>query len=353
MKNKILLFAMSVILVVSLAVLGCAAPGPTPEKPVEISMMHYMPATHNVQTNMFEPWTKMLEENTGGRVKVTTYPAAALAKPADFYDATIAGIVDIAQSYSGYTPGRFPVSDVCGLPFLGANSAKAASLAFMDMYNKFPEMSDEWKEVKVLFFVTHPPMQLFTTEVPVRTFDDLKGLKIKISGRPAPYLEALGATPISMASPEVYDALDKGVIDGCIYPWTEVYGAWKLDELCKYYTALNFYTMPWVIGMNWAKWDSLPKDIQKEIEKLSGSYGTEMFANAWDAEDIAFYNQLKGDADRELILLSAAEVDRGRQLEKPFYDEWAADATAKGADGQKILDDMIEFSETYSAKYPK
>lgn len=111
--------------------------------------------------------------------------------------------------------------------------------------------------------------------------------------------------------------------------------------------------MPWVVGMNWDKWDSLPKDIQKEIEKLSGSYGAEMFANAWDADDIACYNKLGEDPDRERILLSAAEVDRGREIEKPFYDKWVADMAAKGADGRAILDEMMRLSEMYSKKFPK
>jgi len=331
-----------------LAVIGCAAPAPAPapspppappEKPIEISMMHYMPATHFVQTEMYEPWAKMLEENTGGRVKVTIYPAAALAKPPDFFDAMIAGTVDSALHYSGYTPGRFPISDVSGLPFLGVTpSAKAATLAFMDIYNQFPEIQDEWKEVKVLFFLTHSQMQLFTSKVPVRTLDDLKGLKIKISGRPAPYLEALGATPIAMASPEVYDAIDKGVIDGCIYPWTEVYGAWRLDEVCPYHTELNFYTMPWVVGMNWDKWNSLPKDIQDEIEKISGYYGAEMFANAWDAEDEANLKRLKEDPNMEYITLPESELAKAKELVKPFYDEWLADMEKRGIDGQAILD---------------
>jgi len=345
MKIKRLLFCVILMLLASSIGSGYAQ---TTTKPIEISFMHYMPATHIVHINMVLPWVKMIEENTKGKVKFNAVPGALLAKAEDFIYAVSAGTVDMVHGYSGYTPGRFPVSDVSSLPFLGANSTMAASKAFMELWRTVPEIANEWKDIKILWFETHPPMQLHTSKKPVRALSDLKGLKIKIAGKPAPYLKSLEATPIIMASGEVYEALSKGVIDGTIYPWTEMRGGWRLEELSFYHTELNFYTMPFFVAMNWKKWNSLPTDVQAVFEKFSGNFGVELFAKAWDHDVKDALEWVKKMPKHEFISLSRSELEKARDLMKPHYDKWISDISAKGINAKAILDKTIRLSEQYS-----
>lgn len=345
MKTKRLLFC--VVLMVLVCSIGSGY-GQTSKKPIEISFMHYLAPMHIVQTHMILPWVKMVEEASGGKVKFNVYANALLAKPEDFIYAVSAGTIDMVHGYSGYTPGRFPVSDVSSLPFLGANSAVAASKAFMELWRTFPEIANEWKDVKILWFETHPPMQLHTAKKPVRTLSDLRGLKIKIAGKPAPYLKSLDCTPIIMATPEVYEALSKGVIDGTIYPWTEMRGGARLEELSFYHTEINFYTMPFFVAMNWKKWNSLPADVQAVFEKFGGNFGLEMFAKAWDQEAKDALEWVKSKPKHELISFPRSELEKARDLMKPHYDKWIADISAKGINAKGILDKAIGFSEQYS-----
>ncbi|MBW2066863.1 MAG: TRAP transporter substrate-binding protein [Deltaproteobacteria bacterium] len=319
----------------------------TQARELQLTFMHYFPANHFVHTKIVQPWTELLEKESRGQVKFTLYPAAALAKPPDFFDAVVAGSVDIVIGYSGYTPGRFPISDVSGLPFMGYTSDMCASKTFMELWKTVPEIRKEWRAVKILWFGTEPPSQLHTAKQPVRTLKDMKGLKIKIGGRPAPYLKSLGATPIAMASPEVYDALAKGVIDGAIYPWEAIQG-WKLGDLVYYHTVLNFYANPFFVAMNQEKWNSLPTDLHKLFDKYAGDYGTELWAREWDKGNNKALEWLKKDPKHEIITLSDSELERARQLEKPHYDAWKKVAKKKGVDGEAVLKKVRELAWKYA-----
>ncbi|MBW1737760.1 MAG: TRAP transporter substrate-binding protein [Deltaproteobacteria bacterium] len=316
-------------------------------KPIELSFMHYFPPVHFVNTEIVQPWVKMIEEKSGGKLKFHVYPSAALAKPKDFLEAVVSGAVDIVMGYSGFHPGRFPVSEVTGLPFLNYTSTLCASKTYMQLFKTVPEFAKDWQGVKVLWFQTEPPMQLHTSKKPIRRLGDLKGVKIKISGQPAPFLHSLGAAPVVMASPEVYDALSKGVIEGVIYPWEAIKG-WKLDERVLYHTWLNFYANPFYVVMNLDKWKSLPPDMKMLIDKYSGHYGTELAAKVWDKRNNEAYEILKKNPKHEIFTLPKSDMEKARALTKRYYDKWIAKMNKKGIDGKAILEKVRQYVERFS-----
>jgi TRAP-type C4-dicarboxylate transport system substrate-binding protein len=345
MRNKksmlIAVMAMSLIAGLALGVNGVQA------KPIKISFMHYFPATHFVHTEIVEPWTKLMEKESGDKLKFNLYPAAALAKPPDFFDAVVAGSIDIVIGYSGYTPGRFPVGDVFGLPFMGYNSTRSATRTFMELWRDVPEIAKEWRAVKVLWFGSPPPAQLHTTKTPVRTLSDMKGLKIKIAGKPAPFLKVLGATPITMSSPEVYDALSKGVINGVSYPWEAIKG-WNLGDLVFNHTWLNLYAEPFFVVMNWNKWKSLSPEMQKLFQKYGGEYGAELWVKAWAKGNKGALEWLEKDPKHTVITLSRAEQEKAKDLEQPHYDKWLKNMEKKGIDGKALLEKARKTAQMYA-----
>jgi len=316
-------------------------------KPIEIGFMHYFPPVHFVHTEIVQPWVKMMEEKSGGKLKFKVYPSAALAKPNDFLEAVVSGGIDIVMGYSGFHPGRFPVSEVSGLPFLNYTSTLCATKTYMELFKTVPEFAKDWQDVKVLWFQTEPPMQVHTSNKAIRTLGDLKGVKIKISGQPAPYLNSLGATSIVMASPEVYDALSKGVIEGIIYPWEAIKG-WNLDEMVFYHTWLNFYANPFYVVMNMDKWKALPPDVKSLIDQYSGDYGAEFAAKVWDKGNNEVYQMLKKDPKHEIITLPKSDTEKATELMKPHYDEWIAKMKKKGIDGKPILEKARQYAERFS-----
>ena len=124
------------------------------DAPIQIKLASFQPSTSKTYEE-FVKWSKLIEEETGGKVKFVLYPGATLAKPQDTYDATVSGIADIGWTLSGYTRGRFLLSEVVVLP-LGFKGAEHASRVMCDLYDKFPEIRAEYKDVHLLWLSPAP-----------------------------------------------------------------------------------------------------------------------------------------------------------------------------------------------------
>ena len=185
----------------------------------ELSLSLIIPPKHLRYINVLEPWVKMVEEKTGGKVKMTVYFAAAMAPPPQTFESVISGVVDIAEGIVYATPGQFPLTETVMLPEMGLNSSAASSKALWAAYQAIPEVRKEWDGVKMLWMHTTPGVKLITRDKPVHTLADLKGLKIRVSGATAVKMgQALGFTPVSMPMGDLYLGLEKGVIDGVALP---------------------------------------------------------------------------------------------------------------------------------------
>lgn len=313
-------------------------------KPIELKLSHFLSPMHNTHTDVFVPFAKELEERTKGRVKVTIFPGEALGKAKDHYDMAMQGIVDMAYFTPGLTAGRFPLTTVVELP-IGIASAKAGSLITWELYNKY--LKAEYPGVKVLTFFTHGPGHIHMTKKPVRTLEDMKGLRIRSPGpTQTALLRELGASPLTMPIPDVYDALQKGMADGAVLAFSAIKD-FKFYELIRYHTVSRLYVMPMGVAINLKVWAGLPPDIQKTMEDLCGSRMAETAGVSYDK-----YDQLGIEAAEkvkaEIISLSPEEKKRWSDRFKTFNDKWIADTEAKGLPGRKVFEDVRSLVEKYS-----
>lgn len=98
------------------------------DKPIELKFSSWVGIAHGHHTGVMVPWAKMIEEKSGGRLKVTIYPGSTLGKAADHVDLVTGGIADMGFASPGMTPGRFPLISVAELPLL-FKSGKGGSMA--------------------------------------------------------------------------------------------------------------------------------------------------------------------------------------------------------------------------------
>ena len=186
------------------------------------------------------------------------------------------------------------------------------------------------------------PFQVHTTRKPVKTLEDLAGMKLRSGGgQVAAVVKQLGAIPVTMAAPESYNALERGVVDGTVFPWEAIFG-FKLYEVIKYHTVVNLNVATFFITMNLKKYESLSPDLKKVIDDLSGVWGAEFTGAAWDKgeeEGIAAAKQ----AGATTYTLPPAELQRWSQKVKPAEDEWIASMEAKGLPGRQVLADLREL----------
>ncbi len=321
----------------------CIFPIQSEAKPITLTYSNFFPPTH-VQSKLAADWCKEVEKRTNGQVKVQYFPGQTLTKAKQNYDGVVQGMSDIGFCLFGYTRGRFPVMEVVDLP-LGYPSGVVATKVANDVYNKFnPE---ELKDVEVMYLHAHGPGLLFTSKKPVKSMEDLKGMKIRSHGTSAKVVKALGGTPVAMPMPELYQALQKGVVEGGLYPF-ETNKGWKMAEVVDYCT-LDLpisYTTTFYVIMNKDKWASLPEDVKATIKQINKEWVAK-HAKAWDesdAEGKAFFLEKGG----KIIPLSPEEGEKWKTAVIPVIGEYAEKVQKKGLPGKELVTFTRETLEGYT-----
>ena len=230
-------------------------------------------------------WCDDVAKATSNRVKCNILPKPVAPPPATF-DAVRDGQADLSYSVHGYTPGRYVMTGITELPFLG-DSAVATSVAYQRIYQKHLATFNEHKGLKVLTVFTHGPGIIFNNKLPVKTLADLDGLKFRVGGGIVNEIgKALGANFTLRPASQAYEMLSSGVMDGNWFPDESVI-SFKLEKFTKYRTALpgGAYNTSFAFVMNEATWNKIPKADQAIIEKLSGEAAARRFGMAWDEVD--------------------------------------------------------------------
>ncbi|MBI5442395.1 MAG: TRAP transporter substrate-binding protein [Deltaproteobacteria bacterium] len=323
------------IAVVGLLVGGPGASGAA-EKVTTLEFSTFTPALDS-QTKLFEEWGRELEKRTKGRVKVNLYPNNALTPPNQTFDSVIKGICDIGFSATGYTPGRFPLTDVMDLPF-GNRTAVAQSRLQNAFYKRF--QPKEFSQVKVLWLSGN--VTVLHTKKPIRTLEDLQGVKVRSIGVGVNIAKSLGAVPLNMPITETYDALRKGVADGII-TGMDTLERFKLAEVTQY-TTEHYESAQANVGyvaMNKAKWESFPPDIQAIIDKLSEEF-SEKHGRVWDAGDDSAKKFATGQK-HTFIRLSEQEEDRWAAKVAPLFDAYVKEKSALGLPAKEAVDFCREW----------
>ena len=275
---------------------------------VTLKLHQFLPAQANVPKLILDVWADKVEADSDGRIRIARYPSMQLGgTPPQLMDQVADGVADIVWTVAGYTPGRFPSTEVFELPFM-ISDARAASSAYWQMYES--RMQDEFADVKVLGTWVHGPGVIHASKQ-IRT--------------PA-----------------------KGVIDGTTIPW-EVTGALKVPELVNYHTEFEgrmLYDVTFVLAMNKARYQSLPDDLKKVIDDNSGLEFS-IFAGGTQADSDGPARQAAVDNGNQIVTLSEAEAQAWVLASQPVYDAWIAEMEAKGIDGQALIDEARRLMDEY------
>ena len=236
---------------------------------VTLKVHHFLGPQSTQQADMLGPWCDKLAKESANKLKCQIYPSMQLGgSPPQLYDQAKDGVADVIWTVAGYSAGRFPKIEVFELPFMMTN-AEATSRAAWEYYDKYDR--DEFKDTHILGVHVHGPGNIYTTNKPIKTMADFKGLKLRAPTRLTnKMLAMLGATPVGMPVPAVPEALSKGVIDGAVIPY-EVAPSIKVNELTKYTAETDrkfnaLYTTVFVVAMNKAKYESLTPEQKKVLD---------------------------------------------------------------------------------------
>jgi len=310
--------------------------------PMELKMAHWS-SPESKEHEITRAGADWIEKRFPGRLKITIYPAQTLLSATALYEGTVKGITDIAFVVPQWTPGRFPKSEVLDLP-PGVPSSIDGTRVYWEFYKKF--LADEWKEVKVLSFHMQVPQGLHTKKKPIRTFEDIKGEKMRVYGIGKNIMTAFGGVPVSMPMSEAYEAIRQGIVSGIMVPFAEMKG-YRLIDVCFYHTIVDVFSSPFFIIMNKEKYNVLAPDIKKVFdEELADFWNTES-AKIWDRWEEVGRDLVRKTAGHEFITLSPEEKKKWQERAKTVNDPWAAGLEAKGLPGKKLVEEKLRAIERY------
>ncbi len=317
---------------------------------IELKIHHPLPVSSTVHQKVLLPWCETLAAESNNRLQCRIFPSMQLggAVP-QLIDQVEDGVVDVIWTLPGYSPGRFPLTEVFELPFM-IRDAEAASRALWDYVHRYD--MGEFARIKPLALHLHGGGVFHTVNRPIRRQSDLRGMKMRAPTRQTTrFMAILGATPIGMPVTQVPEALAKGVIDGTLLPY-EVMPAFKVDELTRYHSEPGpnqpkIYTSVFVLGMNTARYDSLPADLKKIIDANSGIELSARIGRIFSEAESSNRKLLPPDS---VNVIPADEIARWQRLGQPVIDGWVRDVTASGFDGKSLLRSARELITDYETR---
>ena len=332
------------------ALLACATAAQA--QTITLKIHHFLSPTSIQHTKMFKEWCDDIAKDSGDRLKCQIFPAMQLGgTQPQLYDQARDGVADIVWTLPGANAGRFPKIEAFELPFI-MSTPEATSAAAWDYYEK--NARDEFSDVKVLAIHGHGPGVVYTSKRQVKTLDDMKGLKLRGPTRLITRMvSALGATPVGMPIPAIPDAMSKGVIDGAVTTY-EIAPTIKLDQLSRYVAQADpaeggIYTAFFVMAMNKKRYESLPPDLQKVIDKHAGRDLSVKFAHVMSENDKPSKEKVIAGGN-VITILDKAELDKWRKASEGVAQEWVAEMDKRGFDGKALLEDARALIEKHTKK---
>ena len=320
------------IKIVPLAAFASLATTAAPaQEPIALKLATTAPPTSPVFVGAFKPWGDLIAKEGEGALTVQFFPASAIANSDNIYDRLVNGVLEIAYNIHGPLAGKFPKTSVAELPFL-AHESTNSSAALWNLYGN-GTLAQEYAEVKTLALFIYPQFNLHASQ-PIRAMEDIKGLKFSAGSRvQGEIVEALGATPITMAPPELYQAASRRTINGVMMAWTGVL-QFKIAEVTNYHLDTGLGSGTGFVLMNKDVYARLAQKGKDAIDRNSGRVLSQNFGKALDkvaADQRAEVSKMGG---HQIASLAPAEQARWEAAMRPVYDKWIA----RTPDGAKVLD---------------
>lgn len=287
-----------------------------------------------------------LEHQFGGRLKFDRYFGQSLHSLGDGWKALRAGLVDVGQIYHIHNQGAFNMFMADGLPFL-SNSVVVATQIMEEMYPKYFKKEVEAQQVE-LGWIPHFDVQGLITTTPIRKMEDLKGKRIMGFGGEVMRntLISLGATPVSIPTPDVFIGLQRGVVDGVAWAVGGIL-PWRFHEVAKYLTVTGMSCTAISYGVNKQTFASLSKELQKELYynfRLAGNHMSEGYTKL---EDRGFEGLKK--AGVEIIFLDPEEKKRWVGVGDSVWDRFIVENEKKGLPARQFAQDFRASAAKYNA----
>lgn len=300
------------------------------------------------------PWMDRVTELTDGQVEFETFTSGELVAVPDEAEAVENGTVDVALVLPIYQPDQFPMAEVTMLP-LNHSDTIIASNAWKALLESDVELQDgktfselQFDQFKVFPISTTQEYSISTTGKEFASAGDVKGTSLRTPSRiHEMYAKQTELNSITMPAVEMYDALSRGAFDGSFYSIADWTG-YGFQDLFKYtVTGINFGHFNAFIGMDEAKFESLPENVQEAMEQATEEY-FENSAQIWmdRSEEVIKMNEEEGGQFVDFATLPQDVQDHFNEGIENTWGDYAKLLEDNGLPGTELVklwrDLMIE-----------
>ncbi|MCF8032380.1 MAG: TRAP transporter substrate-binding protein DctP [Desulfarculaceae bacterium] len=332
-----------IVLAMIAAFLAFAAMPSTAQAGAEVQwkMQSFMPAASNLHKYLQE-FCDLVQKATNGRMKITLFPANALFPTLKVFQNVKAGVVQMAHTSAVFYQGEWPDGIVLSPPF---GSTDAMDYWAYWYYRGVKELAAPFYEKNGL--MTRGRIignaEPIWSRVPIRSIEDFKGKKIRMSGAPAKFFtKKLGASVIMLSPGDLFTALNNGTIDACEFSGGSVDYALGLHKVTKYMIMPQYLgAAPTEFLINKKAYEALPKDIKLIFDLCCDWAEVQITQKIFRDDAKAVEKMIKG-GDMEVIWLPDEDVAKIRAMALDF---WLNDMGAVSPFTKKAMDIYVQMAK--------
>lgn len=259
----------------------------------ELRVSSFEPPQGFYSSKILQVWIEQVNAKLSKDAQFRLYPGSILGAPPAQAELVKAGVADVALVVPTYTPGLFPGSGVVELPGMVTNSAGGTQI--LNTLSEEGALDAEYADYKIVALFTTPGYRFLMRDKAVATPADLAGLKLRSPSKFGSTLFGLlGASGVSVPAPQVYENLERGVVQGAVWVM-DAYRTFRLNEVAPFVTDTRFTAQPMAILMNKASYESLSDADRAVLDGATGRATAEWIAGVVDATDAEIEAAFRAD----------------------------------------------------------
>ena len=297
----------------------------------------FVPPKHAFN-RMLTAWGEELAEKSEGDLTVEIFPAGQLGPPPRQFDLVKSGAADISVVLHGATPGRFPLTELAGLPLsapTGGNESAITSRRLTELASDF--LADEHGGTRILWMAVTPPLKIHVKGFDPSDLANFEGKRIRYAGQVwQQIIENLGGSPVPVPPAESADAMGKGVVDGASFPF-EATIPFDLAPVSDYTLTPGIASATFAVVMSDAAYDRLSDAHKALVDETTGVDRAAAFGALWDAGESHGQEYMEKGGVTIVTLSDAAMSDLTARL-APIVDASIAAVDDKGMPGSAFFE---------------
>lgn len=317
---------------------------------ITLKYAHYI-GPQSAQSVSIKKWADRISELTNGQVEVEFAYQNSLLQDTEILPGVADGRADMGYVGSFYFPAELPLTSVAEVPFV-TSDAGAQARTFEDMYSENEFFRKEWQDNGVHVLTFNPiGATILAAPEPILSPEEIRGKSIRAAGMSSEVIKALNGNPVALPATDIYEAVQRGVIDGFTSFPFEIVTDLGVHEVAPHMTdpGIGQYVMPATV-IKLETWEGLPEDVREAIEQASSEHVATAVQDLAEVEE-QVCDEILAAGGSAIVWsegnVAAVEEEVGADL----LDQWLEDRAAEMGqeEAERYLEEYLATLEEHAS----